>query len=312
MSHYFSQLIQQTGISFNADTRGFAVPGVIESENSPLDDLDASIPGEGLREIEVASNDLWQLSPQPGLISDASQATVKFQQNPPDLRQESAATTQLLPTGVQSFVEMEAVREAYPVVEQASIEMRSPFSPAETAEIQLAEPQTGIAQPLFPSLTEPIRGQTVSPAQSDGRSPVGDHQTPAVESSTQDRLTQQQLGWQAVRGWLTGTPTVEQVLPTESRDRDSELQHNFNQLPEPTSSDAPAIPALQPRQIDLSEPTSAQTQDFTLAIGSISLTVETPPSQHDYPPVPPPIPSPTSPPPFSSHVRLSRYYLRVR
>lgn len=300
MSHYFSQLIQQTGISFNADTPGFAVPGAIESKNSPLDDLGASISGERLREIEVASNDLWQLSPQPRLIGEApTQTTVKSQQNPPDLRQKSAETTHLLPTG-----------EPYPVVEQASIEMRSPFPPAETAEMQLA-PQTGIAQPLFPSLTEPMREQTVSPAQSDGRRPVGEHQTPAVESSTQDLLTQQQLGWQAVRRWLTEAPTVEQVLPRESRDHDSELLHNFNQLPEPTSSDARAIPALQTRQIDLSEPTSAQTQDFTLAIGSISLTVETPPSQHDvHPPVPPPIPSPTSPPPFSSHVRLSRYYLR--
>ncbi|QZZ18793.1 hypothetical protein J5X98_15150 [Leptothermofonsia sichuanensis E412] len=72
---------------------------------------------------------------------------------------------------------------------------------------------------------------------------------------------------------------------------------------------SPSVPPLSSRSETVTSPT-LQTQDLILSIGTIQLTLETPPVSLS-PPAPPPAPPPLPPPSDSLSSRLNRHYLRL-
>jgi hypothetical protein len=302
MSDYFQQLRQQTGIRFATEPQGPRAEIGLESPLTlnPVPDLlpvievvDSSAP--------MSPTDL-RAGPQPRLPWHEPFQSVTESHSleiPPNLAAVQP-TAEPAPNPSSQSNPFRAASLEWQAESRPSVSLES--APLDIESTQISIP--GLATPELGSL-EP------SPA------------PPSLQPLPPSTL---QLTLQTVREWLTAVP--DPVLATQSplespepalrKDRgDPEFRQLTNPSSPswtfpgvPTSLPAPESPpeSLQVRAASASAPT----QDFTLSIGRINVTIEAPlPNPALVPP--PPVSAPaSSSAPFSTPSRLSRYYLRVR
>jgi hypothetical protein len=315
MSDYFQQLSQQTGIRLAAGREGVAGVEAGSAGTESVDPGSRNTPptfditnfGEALPEMEVTVS-----------ASDPALGSPLPDRNFAETRPVLTGPIETIPATTDS------------IIESANLEIISPVSTVETNTSPIRESQIRGSQtdPWAERDEPPLSSQPIESSQTapslpptqGNPSPTPTSQSPLLESYSPAQPTEltPQLSWQALREWLTGAP--ESALPLESPRAelnayaDTEA-NNFDQhlSPNLTFPATPAVLSPEPRTLEASESERAQTQDFTLAIGSINLTIEAPPSQTEIPStLPPPAPTPSHPDPFSAPTRLSRYYLRVR
>lgn len=294
MSHYFSQLMQQTGIQFgySSESSTDAVP--LNRGSAPME-MDSGLQVE---EVEVTVPQPELLTPsmfEPSAANPSGESLAEpissHSESVPSERSQAASTPapQLKRTAPPPPVEQpESI-----ILEQIEIRQASEIIPASPEPTNRASRPA--ESPASPGVS-PDRPQSNTDAAIASQETPVERNVPPAQAPVQIR----QAYWQAVQDWVAAPP----VRVRENRESSidpSELN--------PVLEQSEARPFSPPVASHL--PQHIETQDLILSIGTISLTVEEPQREIRQPQPTRSRPEPPARPAHPSS-RLSRHYLRAR
>jgi len=343
MNGYFSQLMQQTGISLSNPGRTPAAGAssevastasdrqtLIQDNTAPPSPLEVETMQEVAALLEEPRETLETTSATSSSASARSADRMPSVEPEIPWRSSPQIPAPLLnmdgPGASLEPLEMPSSLSSLERFEQVEVQMSGepfpPLSPSipSTAAIELTvDWQTPATEAQFPLPTRSLEAL-------DEQIMEGERSPESPLSSQSPPLTRQAY-LQAALDWVAGNPQsaaqqlqgLEQLSEIPTPWNSEPLQQSTSQTGlearlEAIANSEPRTPPLNPLQEQTHwQNTQPQTQELTLSIGTISVTLATPPPPS--PPSPPPPLHPSTPPPLHPSTptpsRLNRHYLRL-
>ncbi|WP_026731142.1 hypothetical protein [Fischerella sp. PCC 9605] len=320
MSGYFARVLQQTGISI-AGTSDGTLEVLQPSSATSFAGNDAVTPMQIEQDVVINA--------QPELMTEDLTAEVESNRLPPNTPKPETMPTpnilsperipELQPHSDLPKLTVVNVEESQPASEnlrpQPDIVVRESIN--QVVSTNSSRRSITDTPPTVETLTKETQADST---EADFPSPLISEQVNSYEI--------QQVYWQAVRDWVTGTPEVEEGRGEREMGRGEEGEKIQNSI---FSSSQSPTPNPQPPILNPQSPTPIapnphslrswgprvpqfpipEVQEFSLSIGTISITIEEPPKE-----LPKPMTLNTQSEPFvkpePQSSRLNRHYLRLR
>ena len=316
MNGYFSQLMQQTGISLSNRERTQATVASTEGDRQTL--IQGNIASPSPLEVETTQRVAAPLEESGGTLETSSAASADM------LRPVEPESSLRSPPQPHSFLpnlnaplepleaqRFEQVDEVQPLVEPLPPMSSIPPIAAIELAVDWQTPSTDLQLP-----------QPNSPLEKLDELRVAAERSPESSPSSQPPTLTRQAYLQAALDWVAGNPQsaaqqiqgLEQLSEIPTPWNPESLQQRKSQIGLETIADSkPRTSSPNPLQEETQwQNTQPQTQELILSIGTISVTLETSPAAPAAPP-PPFLPSRSANPPGNSPTssRLNRHYLRL-